>query len=44
MTNPAKVLVTLAVLAASITLGGCFHHQQTYTAEVLPPPSAPPLK
>jgi hypothetical protein len=34
-----RILVALAIVAASITLGGCFHHsQQIYTAE-LPPPA-----
>ncbi|MEG6509898.1 hypothetical protein V6C03_13080 [Methyloligella sp. 2.7D] len=44
MQNPVKLAVALAVVAASLTLGGCFHHhQKTYTTEVLPP-AAPPLK
>ena len=39
-----RTIVVLAIMAASITLGGCFHHsQQVYTAE-LPPVSNPPFK
>jgi hypothetical protein len=35
-----RIIVTVAVIAASIALGGCFHHtQQVYTAE-LPPPTS----
>ena len=35
-----RILVALAVIAASIALGGCFHHtQQVYSAE-LPPPTS----
>ncbi len=33
-----RVIVALAVIAASIALGGCFHHQQAYSTE-LPPTS-----
>jgi hypothetical protein len=34
-----RMLVALAVIAASIALGGCFHHsRQVYTSE-LPPTS-----
>ncbi len=39
-----RALVTLAVLAASLALGGCFHHsQQVYSAE-LPPPDMTSIK
>jgi hypothetical protein len=29
-----RSLVAFAVIAASIALGGCFHHQQAYTEEM----------
>jgi hypothetical protein len=33
-----RTIVALAAIAASLALGGCFHHtQQVYAAE-LPPP------
>ncbi len=37
-----RTIVALAVIAASLALGGCFHHEQVYTEEL--PPSATPLK
>ena len=34
-----RIIAAIAVIAASIALGGCFHHsQQIYTAELPPPP------
>jgi hypothetical protein len=41
-----SVLVAALLMAASLGLGGCFHHGQTYMAEPLPPPPLghPPLK
>ena len=34
-----RTIVALAVIAASIALGGCFHHtQQVYAAELPPEP------
>jgi len=40
-----RMIVTLAILASSIMLAGCFHHRQAVYAEPLPPPvSAPPFK
>lgn len=41
-----RTIVAIAVIAASMALGGCFHHsQQAYITELPPPPlSAPPLK
>jgi hypothetical protein len=39
-----SVLIAALLLAASLGLGGCFHHQQVYVAEPLPPLSHPPLK
>ncbi len=39
-----RTFTLLAIAAASIALGGCFHHQQAVYAEPLPPMSAPPLK
>jgi hypothetical protein len=39
-----RTVVALAILAASIALGGCFHHRQAVVAEPLPPASHPPLK
>ena len=39
-----RTIVVLAVIAASMALGGCFHHtQQVYTAE-LPPPDMTSIK
>ncbi len=40
------VLVAALLIATSLGLSGCFHHQQTYVAEPLPQPplSHPPLK
>ena len=39
-----RIIVALAVFAASIALGGCFHHtQQVYSAE-LPPPDMTSIK
>ena len=39
-----RIIVALAVVAASIALGGCFHHtQQVYSAE-LPPPDMTSIK
>ena len=37
-----RTMFALAVVAASLALGGCFHHQQVYTAEL--PPASTPLK
>jgi hypothetical protein len=38
-----RIIVALAVIAISMALGGCFHHnQQGYITEL--PPAAPPLK
>jgi hypothetical protein len=37
-----RTIVALAVIAASLALGGCFHHQQVYTEEL--PPTTTPLK
>ena len=40
-----RIVVAFAAIAASIALGGCFHHsQQVYTAELPPPMEAPPYK
>ena len=40
-----RIIVALAVIAASVALGGCFHHtQQIYTAELPPEPVTTPLK
>jgi hypothetical protein len=40
-----RIIVALAVVAASIVLSGCFHHtQQVYTAELPPPVEATPYK
>jgi hypothetical protein len=35
-----RTIVTLALLASSIMLAGCFHHGQAVYAEPLPPPVA----
>jgi outer membrane murein-binding lipoprotein Lpp len=40
-----KLILAFAVIAASVVMGGCFHHQKSYTAEALPPPVMhPPIK
>lgn len=33
-----RMLLALAILATSLMLGGCFHHDQAVYAEPLPPP------
>jgi hypothetical protein len=39
-----RTIAVLAVIAASMALGGCFHHsQQVYAAE-LPAPDMTPIK
>jgi hypothetical protein len=37
-------VVAALLLAISLGLGGCFHHNQAVYAEPLPPPSNHPLK
>ena len=38
-----RTIVALAVIAATIALGGCFHHtQQAYVTDL--PPMAEPIK
>jgi hypothetical protein len=38
-----RTIIALAVITATVALGGCFHHrQQVYTAEL--PPAAEPYK
>jgi hypothetical protein len=32
-----RLIAVLAILMASIPLGGCFHHHQATVAEPLPP-------
>ena len=41
-----RTIVVFAVIAATVALGGCFHHrQQVYTAELPPAPiSTTPYK
>jgi hypothetical protein len=40
-----KIVIAALLVAASLGLSGCFHHQRAYVAEPLPPPiSHPPLK
>jgi hypothetical protein len=39
-----RVIAILAVLSALLALGGCFHHNQVYTSEAVPPRALPPLK
>jgi hypothetical protein len=40
-----SVVATALLLAMSLGLAGCFHHNQAAVAEPLPPPvSHPPLK
>jgi hypothetical protein len=36
-----RIIITLAGLAISLALGGCFHHQQAVAAEPLPPAHQP---
>jgi hypothetical protein len=33
-----RILLAVAILATSLMLGGCFHHNQAVYAEPLPPP------
>jgi hypothetical protein len=37
-----RTIVVLAVIAISLALGGCFHHDQVYATEL--PPATTPLK
>jgi hypothetical protein len=38
-----RTIVAFVVIAATLAMGGCFHHrQQVYTTEL--PPAAPPFK
>ena len=37
-----RTIVALAVIATSLALGGCFHHDQVYSTEL--PPATTPLK
>ena len=39
-----RIIVALALLGASLSLSGCFHHNQAVYAEPLPPPAHPPIK
>jgi hypothetical protein len=39
-----KLVAAALLLAMSLGLGGCFHHQQAVAAEPLPPPVSKPLK
>jgi hypothetical protein len=40
-----RIIFALAAIAASLALGGCFHHsQQIYTAELPPEPLSTPIK
>ena len=39
-----RIIVTLTILTASLALGGCFHHGQTYAEAVPPPVAHPPIK
>jgi hypothetical protein len=39
-----RIIATIAVIAASIALGGCFHHSQQIYAEELPPPPPTSIK
>jgi hypothetical protein len=38
-----RIIFAVAAMAASLALGGCFHHHQAYAVQELPP-AAPPLK
>jgi hypothetical protein len=42
--SPMRIILALALLGASLSLSGCFHHNQAVYAEPLPPPAHPPLK
>jgi hypothetical protein len=40
-----RIIIAFISLAASLTLGGCFHHsQQVYTEDLPPPPATTPIK
>ena len=42
--SPMRIILALALLGASLSLSGCFHHNQAVYAEPLPPPAHPPIK
>jgi hypothetical protein len=39
-----RIIFAFAILASSLALGGCFHHNHAAYAEPLPPMAHPPLK
>jgi hypothetical protein len=41
-----RIIIAFAIIATSISLGGCFHHSQQVFTEDLPPPpiSTRPMK
>jgi hypothetical protein len=39
-----RTVLALAILATSLMLGGCFHHNHAAYAEPLPPPVNAPVK
>jgi hypothetical protein len=40
-----RIILVVAAIAASLALGGCFHHsQQIYSAELPPEPLSTPIK
>jgi hypothetical protein len=41
-----RIILAFAILATSVALSGCFHHNQGAYSEPLPPPplAHPPLK
>jgi hypothetical protein len=38
------MIATLALVISLLGVGGCFHHNQAYNSEALPPKVLPPLK
>lgn len=41
MFSPKSIMVALALVTATVALGGCFHHREVTTTEYSPPPSRP---
>jgi len=39
-----RIILALALLGATLSLSGCFHHNQAAYVEPLPPPTHQPLK
>jgi hypothetical protein len=44
MRKSIQILALLAIAAAGVSLGGCFHHHEKAVVTEPLPPSTPPLK